>query len=157
MKKLFIILISIVLLIIPFSCGTTKYVYLPGETKVEYRDTTIYKDSIIYNPVEVVKEIVPVMDTLNLETSLAKATAYVDTTNRMLRGEIKNKKGVTTEIHYKDRIVYRDSVVTQSYPVEVEKIVTKTKHPFYESILWLFSIIAIVGISWKIVKIYIKV
>lgn len=154
MKKLFIILISIVLLIIPFSCGITKYVYLPGETKVEYRDTTIYKDSIIYNPVEVVKEIVPVMDTLNLETSLAKATAYVDTTNRMLRGEIKNKKGITTEIHYKDRIVYRDSVVTQSYPVDVEKIVYR--HTFFDKLCWLLSSILLIIVCWKIVKLKLK-
>lgn len=137
-----------------YSCGTIKYVYLPGETKVEYRDTTIYKDSIQYTPVEVIKEIVPLMDTLKMSTSLAEAEAYVDTTNRVLRGSIKNKKGITNEVHYKEKIVYRDSVVTQSYPVEVEKPV-KT-HFWYEKILWFFSVIGLASIIILIVKLYVK-
>jgi hypothetical protein len=150
-NKLFTLLL---LLLIVASCGTTKYVYLPGETKVEYRDTTIYRDSIQYTPVEVVKEIVPALDTLEMSTSLAEAKAYVDTTNRVLRGEIRNKKGITNEIHYKDRIVYRDSIDIKPYRVEVEKIVTKTKHPFYEPILWLFALLSIGYIGFKLVKRY---
>ncbi len=137
------------------SCGTTKYVYLPGETKIEYRDTTVYRDSIQYTPIEVVKEIVPEMDTLTMSTSLAEAKAYIDTTNRILRGEIKNKKGITSEIHYKDRIVYRDSIVTKPYPVEVEKEVKV--HYWYERILWIMSAIGLVFLVLLGFKIYRKI
>ena len=133
-----------------FSCSTIKYVPIKGDTVVEYRDTTIYKDSIVYTPKEVVKEIVPELDTLSMETSLAKATAYLDTTNRMLRGTIENKKGITEQIKYKEKIVYRDSVVTQEIPVEVTKEVVKYRHTFFDKLCWLIS-----GLSISILLIYI--
>lgn len=136
------------------SCGTTKYIYLPGETKIEYRDSTVYKDSIEYRPVEVIKEIVPELDTLKLETSLARAEAYVDTTNRVLRGKIENKAGISTKIQYREKIVYRDSLIREPYPVEVVKEV-KT-HFWYEKILWFLSAISIVIIIISILKIYVS-
>ena len=138
------------------SCSTVKYVYLPGETKIEYRDTTVYRDSIQYTPIEVIKEIVPEMDTLKMETSIAEAKAYIDTTNRVLRGEIKNKKGIQSEIHYKDRIVYRDSIITKPYPVEVEKQVIKYKHYWYDKLCWPFAIIGLLCIILVIIKLYVK-
>ena len=147
MKKLITILL---LIICCFSCSTIKYVPIKGDTVVEYRDTTIYKDSIVYTPKEVVKEIVPELDTLLMETSLAKATAYLDTTNRMLRGTIENKKGITEQIKYKEKIVYRDSVVTQEIPVEVTKEVVKYRHTFFDKLCWLIS-----GLSISILLIYI--
>lgn len=140
-----------------YSCSTVKYVYLPGETKIEYRDTTVYRDSIQYTPVEVIKEIVPEMDTLTMSTSLAEAKAYIDTTNRVLRGEIKNKKGITNEIHYKDRIVYRDSIVTKSYPVEVEKKVVEYKHYWYDKLCYPFAIVGLIFIILLALKIYRKI
>lgn len=136
------------------SCGTTKIVYLPGETKIEYRDTTIYRDSIQYTPIEVIKEIVPEMDTLKMETSLAEAKSYIDTTNRVLRGEIKNKKGITNEVHYKDRIVYKDSIITKPYPVEVTKEVIKYKHYWYDKLCYPFAIIGLIYIILIIIKLY---
>jgi len=139
------------------SCSTVKYVYLPGETKIEYRDTTIYRDSIQYTPIEVVKEIVPEMDTLTMSTSLAEAKAYIDTTNRVLRGEIKNKKGITNEIHYKDRIVYRDSIVTKPYPVEIEKKVVDYKHYWYDKLCYPFAIVGLIFIILLALKIYRKI
>ena len=139
------------------SCSTVKYVYLPGETKIEYRDTTVYRDSIQYTPIEVVKEIVPEMDTLKMETSIAEAKAYIDTTNRVLRGEIKNKKGITSEIHYKDRIVYRDSIVTKPYPVEVEKKVIEYKHYWYDKLCYPFAIVGLIFIILLALKIYRKI
>lgn len=157
MKKLFVFILSI--LFIVASCGITKPT-IPGPSEqINVRDSIVYNivDSTVIHPVEVIKDIVPEYDTLKLETSLAEATAYVDTTMHIIRGTIKNKEGYTEKIRYVDRVEYRDSIQIKEVPFEVEKVVTKTKHPFYESILWLFSIIAIVGIAWKIIKIYIKV
>lgn len=147
MKKLFSILIIILL---TFSCSTIKYVPIKGDTVVEYRDTTIFRDSIIYTPKEVVKEIVPALDTLHLETSLASAQAYLDTTNRLLRGSIQNKKGVTEKIKYKEKIVYRDSVVTQEVPIEVQVTKEVKTHFWYEKILWILSLAALIMIGNKI-------
>lgn len=111
---------SIILLtLLLTSCSTIKYVPVKGEDI--YHTEYVTKDSIVYTPVEVIKEVVPELDTLYMETSVAKAKAYLDTNLNTLKGEMKNKK----EIIYKDKIVYRDSIIIQkqevSIPVEVEK------------------------------------
>ena len=90
-----------------------------------------------------------------METSLAEAKSYLDTTNRVLRGEIKNKKGITNEVHYKDRIVYKDSIITKPYPVEVTKEVKI--HPWYERILWVMSAIGLIFMVLLTLKIYRKI
>ena len=147
MKKL---LIALLLLITAAACKTIQYVPVKGDTVVEYRDTTIWKDSLIYTPVEVVKEVVPQMDTLKMETSLAEAQSYVDTTTNTLKGSIKNKKGITEQIKWREKIVYRDSLVTQEVPVEVQVTKEVKVHPWYEKILWILSLLAGVMIGRKI-------
>lgn len=147
-KKIFNIII--VILILCTACKTIQYVPIKGDTVVEYRDTTIWKDSLIYTPVEVVKEVVPYMEPLQMETSLAKAEAYVDTTTRTLKGKIENKKGITEQVKWREKIVYRDSVVTQEIPVEVTKEVVKYRHTFWDQLSWLIS-----GLSISILIIYI--
>lgn len=154
MKKLINILIIILLCIT--SCKTIQYVPIKGDTQIEYRDTTIYRDSLIYTPVEVVKEVVPYMEPLYMETSLAKAEAHIDTTTNTLKGSIRNKKGITEHIKYKEKIVYRDSIVTQEIPVEVEVEKEVKVHPWYERILWFLSIIGCTSLIYIGYKIYVK-
>lgn len=66
-------------------------------TTIEYRDTTIYRESVrdttIYVPlpVESGMAIVPVGDTSRVETSLAESTAFVDSIG-LLRHSIRNKE-----------------------------------------------------------------
>lgn len=144
------------LIICCFSCSTIKYVPIKGDTVVEYRDTTIYKDSIVYTPKEVVKEIVPELDTLSMETSIAKATAYLDTINRMLRGKIENKKGITEQMKYKEKIVYRDSVVIQEVPIEVPVETIKYRHTFFDKLCWLISGLSISILLYILLKKYVK-
>lgn len=57
------------------------------EKVVEYRDTTIYVEV----PHEVIKEVVPELDTLFMENRVAASTTFLDTTTRTLRGELKTK------------------------------------------------------------------
>lgn len=154
MNKLITILLSILCLI--SSCKTIQYVPIKGDTQIEYRDTTIYKDSIVYTPIEVVKEVVPYMEPLYMETSLAKAEAHIDTTTRTLKGKIENKKGITEKIKYKEKIVYRDSIVTQEVPVEVEVEKEVKVHPWYERILWFLSVIGCTSIIYIGYRIYVK-
>ena len=150
--KNFLIIIMSVLLII--ACGVVKPVIPGPSNNVNVRDSIVYniKDSTVIRPVEVIKDIVPVYDTLHMSTSLAEADAYVDTSLHVLRGSIKNKEGYIQKIKYVDRIEYRDSiqVVKEPYPVEIEKIVHK--HYWYEKILWFFSLI---GLAW-LIKIFIN-
>ena len=118
MKRL-IILFTLLLA----SCSTIKYVPVKGDDI--YHTEYITKDSIVYTPVEVIKEVVPELDTLYMETSVAKAKAYLDTNLNALKGEMKNKK----EIIYRDKIVYRDSIIIQKQEVPVEVEVEKKVVP----------------------------
>lgn len=123
MKKI----IAVLLLLLMVGCSTIKYVPITDtenihkvdSTIIQYRDTTIFVEV----PVEVVKEVVPQLDTLYMETSLAESTSYLDTTTRTLKGELKNKQEPLEKIVYlpsKEHIVYRDSIITKEIPVEVE-------------------------------------
>lgn len=123
MKKI----IAVLLLLLMVGCSTIKYIPITDtenihkvdSTIIQYRDTTIFVEV----PVEVVKEVVPQLDTLFMETSLAESTSYLDTTTRTLKGELKNKQEPIEKIVYlpaKEHIVYRDSIITKEIPVEVE-------------------------------------
>ena len=115
--------ILFLILLLFVSCSTIKYVPVKGEDI--YHTEYITKDSIVYTPVEVIKEVAPELDTLYMETSVAKAKAYLDTNLNILNGEMKNKK----EIIYKDKIVYRDSIIIQKQEIPVEVEVEKKVVP----------------------------
>lgn len=152
MKNFRIILLW--LLLIVASCGPIKQI--PVQTIINYKDSTIVNvvDSTVYIPKERIVDVVAQYDTLQLETNMAKAEAYVDTTLHLLKGSIQNKKGVQYKYLYKDKIEYRDSIITKEVPVEVPVEVIKTKHPFYEPILWLFALLSIGYIGFKLIKRY---
>lgn len=150
-NKLFTLLL---LLLIVASCGPIKQI--PVQTIINYKDSTIVNvvDSTVYIPKERIVDVVVQYDTLKLETNMAKAEAYVDTTLHLLKGSIENKKGVQYKYKYKDRIEYRDSIIAKEVPVEVPVEVVKYKHYWYESILWLFALLSIGYIGFKLVKRY---
>ena len=95
MNKILIILSFITLMCCMSSCCAVREVPVNThqidsvrvERVVEYRDTTIYVEV----PHEVVKEIVPELDTLFMENRVATSTTFLDTTTRTLRGELKSK------------------------------------------------------------------
>lgn len=138
------------------SCSP-KVIYVPTntDTHIEYRDSVIYKvDTLrIPVPVETVKEVVPPRDTLKMATSVAEARAWVDTTTNTLKGEMKNKKTALsqTQVVYKEKIQYRDTVITKEVPVpvEVEKIVKVV--PFFWKFLSVIGLLALFLLALKLV------
>lgn len=150
------ILPLIIVLCFISSCGITSQV--PIETIINYKDSTIVHtvDSIVYTPIYEVKDIVNQLDTLHLETDLAAAQAYLDTSLNLLKGSIKNKKEQQVKYIYKDRIQYRDSIQIKEVPVEVVKEKIIRKAPWYNWILWPFSIIGFVSILLLAIKLYLK-
>lgn len=113
------------------SCSPLKYVPVQEKTIIEYRDSVvIHTDTVKVNvPYEVIKEVVPQMDTLEMETSIAKSVSYLDTNTLTLKGRLENKPvALEKEIFYKDKLVYRDTIKIKEVPVEieVEKKVTPT-------------------------------
>lgn len=123
MIKRFIIYIIFLLTFI--GCSTTRYVPVKETEKevVNYKDSVRIRDSIVVIPVERIVDIVPQYDTLKLETTQARAKAYVDTTLHLLRGSIENKDKAKTEVREVVRFVERTDTIYIEKPVpyEVEK------------------------------------
>ena len=148
-KKIGILAVSVLMVA---SCGITKPVVVRDSTNIiiNYKDSINFIDSLIEVPVykEYYKDYADMLDTLNLETSLASAKAYLDTANKKLNGEIRNKDtSIPYQIKWKERIVYKDSIVYQKEEIPVPVEVVKTKHPKYEWILWLWGILSLLGLA----------
>lgn len=131
---------AIILLATLMGCATIRPVPVQTEIRYEIRDSLRLRDSTVLIPIEVVKDVVPPYDTLKMETAMAKAQAWVDTTTHTLKGTLTNKQGVQYKYIFKDKTIYRDSTVVKEVPVEVEKIV-KTHYP-YEKWLWIYIILS---------------
>jgi hypothetical protein len=137
MKKIITIFIPALIilaigLLMTTSCAGIKQIPVQTVEKVIYRDSLIYiNDTVrVEIPKEVVKEVVPQIDTSYLKTSLAESVAYLDTTERKLhhtltqKGEIKIKYDTIVKVQYVDRIVEKE------VPVEVE-VVKYKRDTFY--------------------------
>lgn len=157
LRHIFHTLLLTLTFIIAVSCSLFKEV--PVKDQINIRDSiAIHQvDSVVYIPKEVIKDIVPVYDTLKMETFMAQAEAYVDTTTHTLKGSLKNKQGTTTKIKYVDRVQYRDSIQIKEVPIPVEVEKEVKIHPWYERILWIMSTIGLVFIVSIGLKIYRKI
>lgn len=145
MKKVVIFIVAALLM----GCAKTIYVPVQGENKIEYRDSIIHiKDTVrVEIPKEVVKEVIPQVDTSRLETSIAYSEAYLDTINKKLTHTLKNKeKALNVKL---DTIVmveyvnkYIEKVVVQEVPVPERYIPTLYKYSMWFSVI----VILLVGV-----------
>lgn len=127
-----------------------KTVYIPVEHTeyVTVRDSVYFRDTTVQYKVEkeYVKDYTGLLDTLYLETGMAEASAWVDTTKSVLAGEIRNKENVINiPVQVKEKVTVRDSIVYQDKPVPVE--VVKTVHPGYEKYLWGWLVFSLLGLA----------
>lgn len=119
-----------ILLFIVCSCGPVRYTPVNNKETINIRDSVVLRDStvITYLQKERIKEIVPELDTLVMETTYAKSISYLDTTTNTLRGNLEQLDSVPvkTKIVFKDRIITQEKIVEKEIPVEVvrEKKVT---------------------------------
>ena len=138
---IFLFILLIVFLLSFVGCSTTRYVPIKESERevVNYKDSIRIRDSIVVVPVERIVDIVNVYDTLKLETTQARAKAYVDTSLHLLRGSIENKDKTKTEVREVIRFVERTDTlyVEKPVPYEVEKPV-KYVPSFYKFCLWWF-------------------
>ena len=107
-------------------CGGTRYI--PVKSTETVRDTVILKpDTVrVEIPRERVVEAVPQLDTLNMETSVASAQAFLDTLTRTLRGTLKNKP---VELKKETQAIERVKTVERKVEVPVEVVKTKYRIP----------------------------
>lgn len=131
-----------------FSCSTPKYITVK-ETEVIKDTVKIKADTVrVEIPKEVVVNVVPELDTLKLETSIAESTAYLDTLTKTLKGTLKNKK---TELQKEIQTVEKTKFVEHKVEVPVPYEVVKTKTPRWAWVLLLINITVLVSflIRWK--------
>ena len=120
MKKLIAILFMFMLLI---GCKPTQYIPIEHQTVITYKDSTIYHQDTIH--VQLEKEAYTyyssLLDTIMMETQYSYATAYIDTTNKLLNGTISNKHIDLPVIYkWKDRIITNDTTIYQDRPMYIE-------------------------------------
>ena len=119
-----------ILLFIMCSCGPVRYIPIAKNETINIRDSVVLRDStvITYLQKEKIKEIVPELDTLVMNTKYAKSISYLDTTTNTLQGTLEQLDSVPvkTKIVFKDRIITQEKIVEKEIPVEVvrEKKVT---------------------------------
>ena len=155
MIKHFNIFLFILFLLSFVGCSTTRYVPVKETEKevVNYKDSIRIRDSIVVIPVERIVDVVPAYDTLRLETTQAKAKAYVDTTLHLLRGSIENKDKAKTEVREVIRFVERTDTVYVEKPVpyEVEK-----KVRYVPAIYKLSLIFMIAAIGLTVIRLFLR-
>ena len=155
MIKQFNIFLFIVFLLSFVGCSTTRYVPVRGVEKevTNHKDSIRIKDSIVVIPIEKIVDIVPQYDTLKLETTQARAKAYVDTTLHLLRGSIENKDKSKTEVREVVKFVERTDTVYIEKPVpyEVEK-----KVRYVPAIYKLSLIFMIAAIGLTVIRLFLR-
>lgn len=138
------------------ACGTIQYVPVETIKEVHVKDTTVLHDTTIQYKIEkeYVRDYTGLLDELVLETEYAIAKAHVDTAAQKLKGSIENKdKALNIPTQYKERTVYRDTVITKEIPVPVE---VEKRIPFVPFFWKFFSVIGILAIAFITFKLIFK-
>ena len=154
--NIFLFIIYIIFLLSFIGCSTTRYATVSGVEKevTNYKDSIRIRDSIVVIPVERIVDIVPIYDTLKMETTQARAKAYVDTTLHLLRGSIENKDKAKTEVREVIKFVERTDTlyIEKPIPYEVEKRVRYV--PAIYKLSLIFTIATIVLIIIRLILRY---
>ena len=149
--------ISLLLALGVVACGTVRPVTGVDSTKVEVHTETIIQHDTAYVELPVIVEKVATLDTAStLENTYAKSEAVV--TAGILRHSLETKPvsipvKVETKTVYRDSLVFRDRVQTQTVEVEKElnwwqKLKLKAGG--------LFLILTLIGIVYIIVNLFVK-
>ena len=153
--NIFLFIVFFIFLLSFVGCSTTRYVPVKETERemINYKDSIRIRDSIVVIPVERIVDVVPAYDTLKMETTQAKAKAYVDTALHLLRGSIENKDKAKTEVREVIRFVERTDTIYIEKPVpyEVEK-----KVRYVPAIYKLSLIFMIAAIGLTIIRLFLR-
>lgn len=143
-NKLFLLILVAIIL---NACGTPKYITV--KEKEYIKDTVKIKaDTVrVEVPVEVQVDVVPELDTLRMETSVAEAEAYLDTLTQTLKGQLKNKK---TELKKEIHTIEKTKFVERKVEVPVPFEVVKNKTPRWAWVLLAFNVSLLIGFIIKL-------
>lgn len=141
------------------SCGPAKVVqdYQKDSVVTVVKDTTIYRDSIIYVKIEAEKDsaVFPDTDTSRLSTRFAESEAYVS--NGQLHHSLRNKSDalipietkIPITIHFESKATIRDKKTVEV--VEVEKQLSRWQK-FIQALGYGVLIAVILWIAKKFIR-----
>lgn len=132
------------------ACTTVKYLPIKETEYVHIKDSVYFRDTLIRIELEKARlsDFVDIGDTLVLSTDLARSTAFLDTTSGKLKGTLENiKKEAVQNVPLKEKIVYKDSIVTKEIPVPVEVIKEVRKVPLFYKIFTVLGLALVFGIA----------
>ena len=141
------------------SCGPAKVVqdYQKDSVVTVIKDTTIYRDSIIYVKIEAEKDsaVLPDTDTSRLSTRFAESEAYVS--NGQLHHSLRNKSEalipietkIPITIHFESKATIRDKKAVEV--VEVEKQLSRWQR-FIQALGYGVLIAVILWIAKKFIR-----
>lgn len=144
-------------LLMMVGCSTIKYVPMTSETIVVQKDSIVFVRDTVEIPIErqIIKEIIPSVDTSYISTDLARSTAYLDTLERKIHHTLEQSGTVKVRIDTFYVTKIEEKIVYQDRPVEVE-VPVKYVPDFYKFCLWWFiGSIVLVG-GWIALKLYIR-
>ena len=146
--NIFLFIIYIIFLLSFIGCSTTRYATVSGVEKevTNHKDSIRIRDSIVVIPIERIVDVVPAYDTLKMETTQARAKAYVDTTLHLLRGSIENKDMAKTEVREAIKFVERTDTlyIEKPVPYEVEKKVRYVPAIYKLSLIFMIATVVLV-------------
>lgn len=148
--------LPLLLLLGAFACSTVRQLPSTDSTKVEVRTETVTVHDTAYVELPVIIEKVATLDTTStLENKFARSEASVSAgilSHTLETKPVQLPVHVETKIVYKDSLVYRDRVQTQT--VEVEKKLTAWQQAKMKlgSVALLLIGLAIIYLIYLIVK-----
>ena len=148
--------LPLLLLLGAFACSTVRQLPSTDSTKVEVRTETVTVHDTAYVELPVIIEKVATLDTTStLENKFARSKASVSAgilSHTLETKPVQLPVQVETKIVYKDSLVYRDRVQTQT--VEVEKKLTAWQQAKMKlgSVALLLIGLAIIYLIYLIVK-----
>ena len=149
--------LPLALLLAASACSTVRQLPSTDSTKVEVRTETVTVHDTAYVELPVIIEKVATLDTAStLENKFARSEAIVSAgilSHSLETKPVQLPVQVETKVVYKDSLVFRDRVQTQT--VEVEK-----KLNWWQNLKLkaggLFILIALIGIAYIIVNLFVK-
>ena len=140
------------------ACKTIQYVPVKEVEYVHIKDSVYLRDTLVQVEVQKarISDFSGLLDTLLLQTDLARSTAFVDTTAGVLRGTLEQRGEIPAKIQFKERIVYRDSIRDKEVPVPVEVIKEVKVVPWFWRFFSVLGIVALAGaVFWLLRKFHI--
>lgn len=136
------------------SCGCLHHLP-PAENNVTVKDSVRIeiKDSTVLHYKTVNRDYTGLLDTLKISGEHSHMTAFADTTNFTIKGELQEDP-FEEKIKYVDRIQFRDSIKVEKIPYPVEVVKEKKYIPKFFWGTLVFSVLVLLLFG---VKIYLKI